>query len=331
MENKKLNEIKRYLVKGASLASILALIGSGTACTPVSQTDTTTETTFSQTDFGDIVDPKAPLTSEQIVQAEKTENFIFSYNYNIRDNGIKEIIFYEPVKESENYQKICIVSNDEHSSPIEVIIDKESAAAISFLLENCKETGNSDIKNIEYGKDQYGYLNTSTITFNSLHGGNVAQKIFSIVSPFMPSMDDICVEGADLITKNEKEEMFEYLKAFDNTFNNNTIGSICLLKNLSESNPEKMYSIQIISSQFVIHTIKVSEEQYLRFNKYFKFEDIAQKPDEYIDHLGVEYESLELFLRSTSAPDILKEQVYNEIYEVLKEKDLLNLNEQELN
>lgn len=44
MENKKIDEIKKYLIKGASLASILALMGTGTACNTTIPTDTTAST-----------------------------------------------------------------------------------------------------------------------------------------------------------------------------------------------------------------------------------------------------------------------------------------------
>ena len=53
---------------------------------PVSST--TNEPGYNETDFGSAVDPTAPLTQQEREQAEQAEDCLFSFEHDLRNEGV---------------------------------------------------------------------------------------------------------------------------------------------------------------------------------------------------------------------------------------------------
>ena len=315
-----LNLIKKVL--SLSLVALIAVL-SMTSCNFFSES--TNNPGYDGEEFGNLVDPTAPLTEEQIEKAKKVEEYLSSFEYNFKEKGIRSIQLRKPRQESSETIYIAEISyEDGFLHGINIRIDRETYYKLLELTNNCNSDKISGIEKItfeevEKGDAKYQY---NTIFFNE-EGNVVLQKYLSMLQPFFPDSKDPYIEGSEMITEVQKNTLLDFLCQRDTSFKHG-IAFIELTHNTSTENYNEKFFIKIKNmADFKPYTLFVTEEQYNRFNKYLEFKNLCtEKTDKNIEGDSLQIKSFYL-LRNDSISDTLKDQICYDIYKICEENNLL--------
>ncbi len=326
MKNKR-QEIINLIKKALSL-SLIALFVTVNLTGCIFFPGSTAEPEYDMAEFGDIIDPNAYITQEQIDKAEEAKKILFAYEHDLRDEGIGMIKILKPINLKSDIPAHVRIATEDNilTHYLEFEVDKKTVTALAYLTENCEENNISGIENIKYTPSMSGDIQYITVTFSDKHCA-ILQNYFNLIAPFMDSFENTYLNGVDAITSKEKSELLSYLQNYC-YFTQGGIASVNLLKSLPiEDNSNITYALKLKDRGSEIYTIDISEEQYNRFNKYLNIEKLALPKKNTTDVKGKKWEQQSLKLETNHyISDTLKAQVLNDAYEILKENNLINSN-----
>lgn len=316
-----LNLIKKVL--SLSLVVLIAVL-SMTSCNffPGS----TVKPEYEEAEFGYTVDPDAPLTQAEIEAVEKAKDALFSFEHDLRNEGVGMIKILKPINTNSDMPCCVRIATEDNirTHYIVIEIDKKTATALTYLSENCKDSNISGIENIEYTTSQTSETQFITVIFND-KTSLILQKYFNLIAPFTNSLDNAHLNGVDAITAQEKNELSNYLQ---NYLHLEILGiaSVNLLKSLpTDDNSITTYALKLTDGAG-IYIIDISEEQYNRFNKYLNIEKLALPKDNITDVYKKKWEQQSLKLETNHyISDTLKAQVLNDVYEIFKENNIFDV------
>lgn len=321
------NKIKKQeifnLIKKALSLSLVALFATVNLTSCNFFLGSTNKQEYIETDFGDLVDPTAPLTQEQIEKAKKSKDFLESFEYDFKENGIKTIQIRKPQNPRPESSYFVEISQDTSLlDGINVKISNEACEKLIKLSDNCSKNKFDEIEKIEYeevDRAEEKHLHI-TITFNEKNG-EILQKYLSIIQPFVPTPNDTYLENVDTISNENKKKLFEFLCQKNEDFKH----GIARIEPTANTN-ENSYFIKIKNIfGYESYIVPVSEDQYNRFNKYLEFENLyTDKTNTDKNGNNLQIKSFYL-LQNHAISDTLKEQIYNEIYKILEENNIFDV------